>query len=239
MENKTSTTAKASDTKKTTAVLKKGRASKPRNPTHRSLPKKYYKAEAEEQSHILTLRVGGVTLAVLLGMSLYAASKIPDEITVHNPPNMEVGSTRKLKEIPQYSLYSTALYIWQQINTANDMSKDYRNNVELKFSNYISPEFGRELVAASEREDKANKTGISREFREMDGATWSEQRVFKLTPDKWVVYVDGTIKERLAGQVVREVNIRYPLVLERADYNPAKNPTGLKIVGFHEQPKRL
>ena len=205
---------------------------------YRSLPKKYYKSESEVYSHILTLRGVGVGLTFIILMTLFAMSKMPDDILLHNAPNLESGSTRKIKEIPQYSLYSTAYYLWQQINTTDDLSKGYKFNVEVRYQNYLAPEFANQLMFIHER-DKADKLGISRELKEVEAASWSDDRVFQLTPDKWVVYIDADITERLKGQLVRNVKVRYPLIIERADFNPTTNPTGMKIVGYYTNPSRL
>lgn len=206
----------------------------------RSLPKKMYKWSSEASDHIKTLRVMlGVALLVII-YGIYSVSQVPKQILLYETPNLQSGSTRHISEIPAYSIYSFALYVFQQVKTANDKSIDLQKNL-ISYSNYMSPEFYNLLLIKTkiEIDDSLASKGVSQEIREMSGARFDDEHVFKLSPEKWVVYLDLNIINRLNGQKIKDFNIRYPIVVQVADFNAKTNPIGLQLTGFYQEPTRI
>ncbi len=111
----------------------------------------------------------------------------------------------------------------------------------LLYRNYLSPEFAQELQTMIKLELKKSiaTRGVSQEVREMAGARYDDKKVFKLSPSKWVVYLDLQTVNRVNGQKTKDVLARFPLVIEKADFNPVTNPTGLRITGFYGEPSRI
>nr|WP_274601939.1 TIGR03746 family integrating conjugative element protein [Vibrio sp. S11_S32] len=203
------------------------------------MPKRYFKAEKETESHIKTLRAGAVLLFFIIIAALYALSQMPKEILLYDAPKLESGSTRTIQDVPVYSIYSQALYIWQAINSTDNLEDDYPKNVNIAYSAYIQPEFRQQLMDNFARET-SSKTNINRKVTEMKGVKWTDNnRVVQLSDKKWVVYLDVNMIERLDDQVVRDQNFRYPIIVERVDFDPVKNPTGLELVGYYGSVKRL
>ena len=70
---------------------------------------------AHLQAHVKTLRLGAGALfvvALLLGFGWWSA---PKDLTIHVPPDLRSGSTRKWWDVPPESVYAFSFYIWQQV----------------------------------------------------------------------------------------------------------------------------
>ncbi len=205
----------------------------------RSLPKSYYKAQQETESHIWTLRGVALGLFLIIAGGLWSISKIPDHILLYDTPSLATGSTRKINEVPQYTAYSFALYIWQQINTMDNVAAEYEDNVTTKYSAYIEPEFQNHLVALF-KQDRGEKNGISRRIIEKQSANWTDaNRIVDLGGGKWVVFLDISLEEHLNGHLVRDVDFRYPIIVKKADFNVEKNPMGLVLDSYYSPVTRL
>ncbi|WP_318441610.1 PFL_4703 family integrating conjugative element protein [Photobacterium leiognathi] len=217
------------------------KAAQPKSvPQKRSLPKKMHRFTDETRDHIKTLRMGGIGLAALFCITTYGLYRVPDTILLYQTPNLESGSTRTINEVPAYSVYSFGLYVMQQIFNTNDISSGLEKNV-IAYGNYLSPEFAETLKTQIKLElKKAIATrDVSQEVREMEGARFDDQKVFQLSPNKWVVYLDLQIVNRVNSQKTKDIAARFPIVVEKADFDPAKNPTGLRITGYYGEPTRI
>lgn len=163
---------------------------------------------------------------------------MPSQIPLYQTPNLETGSTRKIQDVPPYAVYSTALYLWQTINKADNLAVDYEKNLT-QYGNYISPEF-KKLLLKNFNAERGEKSNVSRRVSEKIGTTWTEDnRIVNLGNKKWVVFLDITITERLNGQVIRNSSFRYPLLVQQVDFDPATNPTGMQLSGFYGNIERL
>ncbi|AZF53154.1 putative exported protein [Pseudomonas sp. R4-34-07] len=65
-----------------------------------------------QQAHILSLRLAIVMLALLSAGLWYGWRSAPTDLTVHVPPDLRSGSTRKWWDVPPENVYAFALYIW-------------------------------------------------------------------------------------------------------------------------------
>ena len=66
---------------------------------------------AHLQAHVKTLRHFGAALfvvALLLGFGWWSA---PKSLTIHVPPDLRSGSTRKWWDVPPESVYASTFYI--------------------------------------------------------------------------------------------------------------------------------
>lgn len=82
------------------------------------------------QAHIKTLRLGAgalVILALVMGGGWWSA---PRDLTIHVPPDLRSGSTRKWWEVPPESVYSFTFYVFQQLNRwPTNGEEDYPRNL--------------------------------------------------------------------------------------------------------------
>ena len=94
---------------------------------------------AHLQAHVKTLRLGGGALfvvALLLGFGWWSA---PKDLTIHVPPDLRSGSTRKWWDVPPESVYAFSFYIWQQVQRwPTNGEEDYPRNLRA-LSAYLTP----------------------------------------------------------------------------------------------------
>ncbi len=127
-----------------------------------------------------------------------------------------------------------------------DGSKEYEKNIR-KYENVLTPDYKAFL-----RRDFKRRLGnnISSELK---GRTrmmlplltgWDEDRVKVLAtkngkPSAWVVLLDMELIEKLKGQDVKHLFIRYPIRVALDTSNPVDNPWFLALDGYQDNPKRL
>ena len=94
---------------------------------------------AHLQAHVKTLRLAGAALfvvALLLGFGWWSA---PKSLTIHVPPDLRSGSTRKWWDVPPESVYAFTFYIWQQAQRwPTNGEQDYPRNLHA-LSAYFTP----------------------------------------------------------------------------------------------------
>lgn len=71
---------------------------------------------AHLNAHVKTLRLGVCILFVLLLVMSAGWWSAPRELTIHVPPDLRSGSTRKWWEVPPESVYAFTFYIFQQLH---------------------------------------------------------------------------------------------------------------------------
>jgi integrating conjugative element protein (TIGR03746 family) len=198
---------------------------------------------AHLQAHVKTLRVFGSALfclAVILGVGWWSA---PRDLTIHVPPDLRSGSTRKWWQVPPESVYAFAFYVFQQINRwPTNGEEDYKRNIQA-LSAYLTPSC-REFL---ERDYKTRRENGElhqrvRGIYEIPGRGYGENpnaRVRTISDHDWVATLDVTADEYYAGENVKRAFVRYPLRVQRMDINPERNPFGLVIDCYSEPPQRI
>lgn len=201
---------------------------------------RYRHALSARDSHILTLR-GIIIVLLLLSVGLWWGWKsAPTDLTIHNPPDLRTGSTRAWWEVDPSSVYAFSLYVWQQINRwPSDGENDYRRNL-YAYQHFLTPSCQIELN--SEYERRRNSNELSQRVRgiyEIPGRGYRPDSVEVLSRDTWVATLDMAIDEQYRGTPVRDLFIRYPIRVVRADVDPQNNPWGLQLDCFARTPQRL
>ncbi|EPC00593.1 hypothetical protein L861_06545 [Litchfieldella anticariensis FP35 = DSM 16096] len=195
---------------------------------------------AARDAHIASLR-GIIAILVMVCAGLWWGwQQAPRDLTIHNPPDLRSGSTRKWWEIDPSSVYAFGFYIWQQVNRwpANG-EVDYKRNL-YAYSPFITPSC--QIYLENDYENRKNRQELSGRVRgiyEIPGRGYQTDSVEVLSRDAWVVTLDLAIDEQYAGTPVRDVFVRYPLRVVRADVDPERNPWGLQIDCFEGVPQRL
>ena len=198
---------------------------------------------AHLQSHVRTLRLAlGVTLVLAFGLGFgwWSASR---DLTIHVPPDLRSGSTRKWWEVPPASVYAFTFYIWQQLNRwpANG-EEDYPRNLRA-LSAYLTPSCRTFLQQDFEyRRNSGELRQRVRGIYEIPGRGYGEaptQRVQVLSRDEWIVTLDITADEYYGSEQVKRALVRYALRTVRHDVDPEHNPFGLALDCFSSPPERI
>lgn len=198
---------------------------------------------AHLSSHIRTLRIGGgvlFALALLMGFGWWTA---PRDLTIHVPPDLRSGSTRKWWEVPPEAVYAFAFYAWQQLQRwPTDGDSDYPRNIHA-LSSYLTPAC--QAFLRQDYEYRRNAGELRRRVRgiyEIPGRGYGEApttRVRTISDREWVVTLDVTADEYYGSEQVKRAMVRYPLKVLRMDVDPQRNPFGLVIDCYDGAPQRI
>jgi len=195
------------------------------------------------QAHIKTLRLGAGALfavALVMGGGWWSA---PKDLTIHVPPDLRSGSTRKWWEVPPESVYTFTFYVFQQLNRwPTDGETDYPRNLHA-LSAYLTP-----ACRAFLQEDYESRrsTGELRQrvrgIYEIPGRGFGENptaRVQVISDRDWLVTLDVSADEYHGSEQVKRALVRYPIKVVRADADPARNPFGLMLDCYAQTPQRI
>ena len=198
---------------------------------------------AHLQAHVNTLRFGGAALVVvmlLLGAGWWHA---PTDLTIHVPPDLRSGSTRKWWEVPPESIYAFTYYIWQQAQRwPSNGEDDYPRNLQT-LSAYLTPDCRAFLQQdyAFRRSNGELRQRV-RGIYEIPGRGYGDDpatRVRVVSSRDWIVTLDVSADEYLGGEQIKRALVRYSLKVVRLDIDPEHNPFGLALDCYANPPERI
>lgn len=195
------------------------------------------------QSHVKTLRLcsGGLFILVLgLGVGWWTA---PRDMTIHVPPDLRSGSTRKWWEVPPESVYAFTFYIFQQLNRwPTDGEEDYNRNLQ-SLTAYLTPKcrsFFQHDYDQRRRSGELRKR--VRGLYEIPGRGFGddpETRVKVVSDRDWIVTLDVNADEYYGAEQIKRALVRYPIKVVRLDVDPELNPFGLALDCYDGAPQRI
>lgn len=195
------------------------------------------------QSHIRTLRMGVVALlvmALVMGAGWWSA---PRDLTIHVPPDLRSGSTRKWWQVPPESVYAFTFYVFQQLNRwPTDGEKDYERNL-FALSPYFTPSCQAFLKADFEaRRNQGELRQRVRGVYEIPGRGYGDNpavRVRAVSGNDWIVTLDLSADEYYGTEQIKRALVRYAIKVARADVDPSRNPFGLVLDCYQGPPQRI
>ena len=200
--------------------------------------------EVEHQrAHNKTLRVIVAGLFVALALALGGWWHAPTQLTIHVPPDLRTGSTRKWWDVPPENVYTYAFYIWQQLHRwPNDGEADYARNIKA-LSAYLTPACQNWLNHDFNYRRKQNELRQRvRGIYEIPGRGYGDDpssRVKTLSDRDWIAVLDVSADEYFTTEQVKRALVRYRVKVTRADTDPEKNPFGLMIDCLATEPERI
>jgi len=203
----------------------------------------YRKKVDAQYAHIVSLRIGLSLMAVVCLALAYGWWSAPRELTVHVPPDLRSGSTRKWWDIPPESVYAFGLYIFQQMNRwPTDGETDYQDNI-YRLDAYLTSSCKTYLQKDFElRRNAGELRKRERGVYEIPGRgvdDQQEQHIIQKSINDWTVNLDITADEHYGGERVKRALARYPLRIIRSDVDPEKNPFGLQWDCYDGNPQRI
>ncbi|WP_034949225.1 PFL_4703 family integrating conjugative element protein [Erwinia oleae] len=201
-------------------------------------------AVKNRDQHIFTLRVACGVLVLFLLVTSLGWMRAPDNLTIHNPPDLRSGSTRAWWVIPPSTVYSFSFYIFQQLNAwPKNGEVDYLAKINA-LSPYLTASCERFLKAdAQKRSDSGELAGRTRVVFEIPehgyNGRYNRDPVTVKGRDNWVVRLDLIADEQFAGEKVKRALTRYPLKVARAEGDPERNEFGLALDCYDSLPQRL
>lgn len=184
----------------------------------------------DRDQHILTLRLACGVLLLLLILVITGWMRAPSDLTIHNPPDLRSGSTRKWWEVPPSTVYSFAFYIFQQINAwPKDGEKDYPMKIA-QLSPYLTPSCQDFLNKDAElRSQKGELLDRVRVVYEIPKRGYKPESVIIESDDSWEVSLDLVVDEYYHTEPVKRALARYPLHIVRWEGDPERNAFGLAL----------
>jgi integrating conjugative element protein (TIGR03746 family) len=195
------------------------------------------------ESHVKTLRTAlAVTFvgALLLGVGWWSA---PRDLTVHVPPDLRSGSTRKWWEVPPESVYAFTFYVFQNLNRwPVNGEEDYPRNLHA-LSAYLTPACSSFLQQDFEiRRNNGELRQRVRGIYEIPGRGYGDDpaaRVKVVSTRDWIVTMDLSADEFYGSEQVKRAFVRYSLKVTRLDIDPEHNPYGLALDCYSSPPERI
>jgi integrating conjugative element protein (TIGR03746 family) len=195
------------------------------------------KEDADQEIIRLQKRLMGVlcVISLLFFMGWVTA---PSRLTVYVPPDIQNGATVKAGAIPDPLIYSFAYEVWQELNYwARDIGEDYQKNIRA-YGSYLTPAFKAELLEDDTHLKASGQEQRIRYLQGLNGAAYESANVKKLGHDTWEVDLKMRLTEFKNNQIVKDIEIIYPLRVARINVSPQNNPYGLALAGFVSEPER-
>jgi len=179
---------------------------------------------------------------IIAGLCLFFAigwMRSPSDLTIHIPPDITNGATFKVHDIPSAFLHSFSYEVWQEVNYwSQDGSQDYPKNIHT-YAAYLTPKFQNELLQEYEELKVAGEVQRQRSIQGLAGSVFESSTVKRLSADSWEIDLKVRLVEYRNNQIVKDIEMLYPLKVIRWDISGEKNPYGLALDGFVSPPIRL
>lgn len=174
-------------------------------------------------------------LGALLAHSHYRLVNVQTDFKMHVPPDVSGGAVLSPDQPIPSSVYMYTQYIWKQLNEwLESGTTDYQAAIE-QYKCYVSPDFHGWLNRHYDRERSSGALSRTRSLE--PDQFYTDDYVREAGNGTWYVWLDMKIKERVAGELVKDDVVRYPLYA----YLDTRscNEFGVSIGGFFADPERL
>jgi integrating conjugative element protein (TIGR03746 family) len=193
-----------------------------------------------QEKRIRDLRFFCIGLFLVVLWQTKSLSGVNERLTVHIPPQLERGAILNPGEVPKPNVYSFSYYVFQKLNT---WEKDGFTEAPVLldvYRCYLTPDFAEDLALIhKERSNRGETRNRKRIVREASHKGFDPASVVTIDDSKWVVKLDMHIQETIDDTLIKDVSVRFPLLVVKDDTSPDCNPWGIKFAGFDSAPKRI
>ena len=181
--------------------------------------------KSDADARIIQLQKYFIILLSVMSVALWLGWKTsPSHLTIYIPPDIQNGATLKADSIPNPLIYSFAYQIWQEINYwADENETSYEANIH-RYTPYLTSSFKTELLNSNHDLKASGQLERIRRLEGMSGAAYDSVNVKKLSNTTWQVNLTMRLREYKNNQVVKDVEIMYPLKIVRTNVSVEHNP---------------
>ena len=198
-----------------------------------------WKKQDQDEAVIKAQRRNNVILASLCVLLTIGWMSAPSRLKIFIPPALTSAVTQNAGEIPKPSIYSFAYQVWQGINYwPQTGTQDYKMDIRTNWY-YLSSQFQSDLLQDESDLKASSQLGRQRFMEGLAGEAYEPTSVKQLSSDTWEVDLKMRLTEYSNHQVVKDVEILYPLKVMRKNVSEKFNPYGLVLEGFVSEPQRL
>jgi integrating conjugative element protein (TIGR03746 family) len=198
-----------------------------------------WKKQDQDEAVIKAQRRNNIILASLCVLLAIGWMTAPSRLKIFIPPALTSAVTQKAGEIPKPSIYSFAYQVWQGINYwPQTGDQDYKVDIRTNWY-YLSSQFQSDLLQDETDLKSSGQLQRQRFMEGVAGEAYDSASVKQLSSDTWEVDLKMRLTEYSNHQVVKDVEILYPLKVIRMNVSEKFNPYGLVLAGFVSEPQRL
>jgi integrating conjugative element protein (TIGR03746 family) len=192
-------------------------------------------ALSSRDSHIWTLRIGAILLAlIVLGLLSIIYTK-QNVFRIQVPPDLSKGAIIKPGEYLPSNSYMFAHYVWREINDWKVSGKvDYSARIKT-YECYVTPAFKRWLdknYSDKNTQGELDRTRIISTIRPYDPSM-----VIDMGNHTYRVELQMSLTESIKNSEVKSINIRYPMRV--VPDTRSCNAFGQSLDGFYSEPDRI
>lgn len=192
-------------------------------------------AVSARDSHIWTLRMALVIVSVIALALVGILYTRQNDLVVHVPPDLSRGANLKPGELQPPNAYAFATTVWRELNDWQENGrKNYPDKIK-SYQCYVTPTFLHWLEKNNKEKATAGELERMRSLSVED--VFRNDMVKPVGGNTFEVTLTMKLHERIEGQPIKDVVIRYPLRV--IPDTRSCNQMGMAIDGFYAQPERV
>lgn len=195
------------------------------------------KALEKDKSNALIYNFTATAVSIALVIGFVA---LKNDITIHVPPSIGDGATLKEHMVPEETIFLFAGEIWKAMNYwEKDGVSDMKDNLEM-YQCYMTPTFRRYLESQHEKRIRGDLAkNVARTASSIKESPYGPDKVIPENKGQWEAVLDLRIQDSIGTTIIRNVPLRYRLVVVSDDSSSSCNPWNLKLAGLKSEPVRL
>lgn len=198
-----------------------------------------FKPKKKSDKQQVAIRYLTISLFVAVGLVVHAhflMSRMPENFTVHHPPNLATGGHVRVNETPRHVVYAFAFRFYQNVESCLDTCGQNRlRNID-RFRWYLSDRYysERRTEALERQRQDMNITRTISEYSKFSG-----ELVRDMGNNVWVVTLQVRIVDKIGGRVISDAVHEVPIRVVGQDIDRSLNPWMLGLDGTQGAARRI
>jgi len=180
-----------------------------------------------------------VAMAAALVFSLSFNFKLYQGLAITVPPDLRTGALIKPGEKQPEDVFAFTATVFQAVqNWRTNGFEDYPRNIE-NTAPFITNDFRNTLLRDFERKrSEGELQGIARQLALPAEYMFGSNTIEVINSNEWLVKIPMEVKEYVDGQLVKDIEVLYSLIVRRVRTDVTRNAHQIAIDRFYEPPIR-